>query len=144
MNIVFFVPGIPKTAGSKRAFVNPKTGKPIITDDCKKGADWKADIKSFALKTGVVKQMDGPLLLVLEFFMPRPKYHYGTGKNSGIIKPSMINARPDKKPDLLKMARAVEDALTGIVWKDDAQICDERITKRYGVIPGVKIKVEMI
>jgi len=33
---------------------------------------------------------------------------------------------------VLKLARAVEDALTGVIWADDAQIVDEVIRKRYG------------
>jgi Holliday junction resolvase RusA-like endonuclease len=38
----------------------------------------------------------------------------------------------------------VEDALTGIVWEDDSQIIDERLTKRYGTPAGVLIVVERI
>ena len=36
--ISFWVPGIPKPAGSKRGFVNRKTGGVIITDACKNEA----------------------------------------------------------------------------------------------------------
>lgn len=32
-------------------------------------------------------------------------------------------------PDVLKLARGVEDALTGIVWRDDAQIVNESLSK---------------
>ena len=35
------------------------------------------------------------------------------------------------KPDALKLARSTEDALTGIVWADDAQTAVLEISKRY-------------
>jgi Holliday junction resolvase RusA-like endonuclease len=34
-------------------------------------------------------------------------------------------------PDVDKLARAVLDPLTGIVWKDDSQVVDLQATKRY-------------
>ena len=37
--ITFFVSGKPQTAGSKRVFLNRKTGRPIMTDDNKRGKD---------------------------------------------------------------------------------------------------------
>jgi Holliday junction resolvase RusA-like endonuclease len=44
-------------------------------------------------------------------------------------------------PDTLKLARAVEDALSGIVWVNDSRIVDERIRKRWGDRSAVRIKV---
>ena len=35
-------------------------------------------------------------------------------------------------PDIDKLARCALDALTGIVFRDDAQIVDLHATKRYG------------
>lgn len=45
---------------------------------------------------------------------------------------------------MLKLARAAEDALTGILWRDDAQICDEVIRKRYGEPARVEIEVRTL
>ena len=42
---------------------------------------------------------------------------------------------------MLKLARAVEDALTGIVWRDDAQIVDEQLSKVYGEPARVEVDV---
>jgi len=64
--------------------------------------------------------MDGPLSLLLTFTMPRPK-----------SAPKRVT-RPFRKPDLSKLIRAVEDALTDAgVWHDDAQIVTVTATKRY-------------
>jgi hypothetical protein len=42
----------------------------------------------------------------------------------------------------LKLARAAEDALTGVLWLDDSQIVDERISKAYGDDVGLSPRAE--
>jgi crossover junction endodeoxyribonuclease RusA len=70
--------------------------------------------------------------------MPRPRSHYRTGKLSHELRADAPVLHTGK-PDAIKMARAVEDALTGILWNDDAQICAETIEKIYGSKPGCKL-----
>jgi hypothetical protein len=41
---------------------------------------------------------------------------------------------PTPKPDLTKMVRAAEDAMAGIVWKDDSQVCGQITTKDYAAV----------
>jgi Holliday junction resolvase RusA-like endonuclease len=48
---------------------------------------------------------------------------------------------PLKPPDVLKTARAIEDALTGALWTDDAQIVSEYLAKRYGPASRVVVVV---
>ena len=44
-----------------------------------------------------------------------------------------------------KLIRAVEDALTGIVWRDDAQVAVQKVAKVYGDEPqGAVITIEEI
>lgn len=50
-----------------------------------------------------------------------------------------------RRADLTNLAKAIEDALNGIVWKDDSQIvrCDLRIV--YGVRdPGVSLLIRKV
>lgn len=42
----------------------------------------------------------------------------------------MPSIRHIKKPDRDNLDKAVLDALTGIFWIDDCQVCDGRIRKR--------------
>ena len=49
-------------------------------------------------------------------------------------------AKPAKKPDWDNIAK-LTDALNGIVFKDDAQIIDGQIIKRYSTEPGLSIEV---
>ncbi len=146
--INFTVYGHPQTAGSKRAFiVRTKTGKQraIVTDDNAKGKDWKGDVKqaAAAFVQGGQALLQGPLRLSLVFWLPRPTGHYGSGKNAAVLKPSSP-PKPKSKPDVLKLARCVEDALTGVLWVDDAQITSEQLAKRYcefGQQPGCQVIV---
>lgn len=46
-----------------------------------------------------------------------------------------------KKPDLDKLVRAVQDALTGIIYKDDGQVCRLTANKNYAAHEGVRIFV---
>lgn len=134
--IQFFVAGHCKTSGSKRAFVPKGWERPIIIDDCAKSKDWKADVKFFAAKAFQGEPLTGPLSLTLVFTMPRPKSH----SNSKGLKPNAPWWHVSR-PDVLKCARAVEDALTGIIWRDDSQICSEHLIKRYGERIGCDVTI---
>jgi Holliday junction resolvase RusA-like endonuclease len=129
--ISFFVPGIPRPGGSKRAFVNKKTGRAMIVEDCKKNPEWRSDCKSFALQAYSGPPLTGALFLKVFFFLPRPKSHFGTGQKTNDIKASSP-LYPTVKPDCTKLIRALEDALTGVIWRDDSQIVTQIIQKRYG------------
>jgi Holliday junction resolvase RusA-like endonuclease len=65
------------------------------------------------------------------FVLPRPKGHHGTGRNAGVPKASAPQW-PTVKPDTTKLLRAVEDACTSILWRDDAQIVIQTACKVYG------------
>ena len=46
------------------------------------------------------------------------------------------------RPDLDKLARALLDALTGIVYRDDSQVCSLSCSKCYAEQPGVDVRIE--
>ena len=77
------------------------------------------------------------------FHRRRPKGHFGSGRNAGVVKAS-APAHPTSRPDVLKLARAAEDALTGIVWHDDAAIVDERLRKVWGDREGCTVTVRLL
>jgi Holliday junction resolvase RusA-like endonuclease len=138
----FFVPGIPKPGGSKRAFVIPGTNRAIITDANPKAKDWKNSVSQVATDHGVTP-LSGPLELSIDFIFPRPKGHYGTGKNEDVVKASAPKHHT-VKPDATKLTRSTEDALTGIAWRDDAQVAVQAISKWYaesGETPGARITI---
>jgi Holliday junction resolvase RusA-like endonuclease len=140
--ILITVVGKAQPAGSKRAV--PAGGKPgarpFVVDANPKAKAWKDQVGLQAAMQYVGPLLEGALAVEMIFYEPRPKAHFGTGRNSGIVKDS-APAYPAKKPDLLKLARAVEDGLTGVVWRDDSQTVDLGLGKRYGNTACVQIKI---
>lgn len=65
------------------------------------------------------------VVMQLDFVLPRPK---STPKNQ--LHPSAA-----KRPDLDKLARAILDSLTGVIYEDDCQVVDMQVTKVVG-LPG--------
>jgi Holliday junction resolvase RusA-like endonuclease len=143
--IAFRVYGIPKPGGSKKGFVvkNKYTGKPraVIVDDCKKNKEWRESVMEAARTVKPPMPLFGPLMVVCVFYLPRIKAHYRTGKQAQFLK-SDAPLFHTTKPDATKLWRSTEDALTGIIWRDDAQIAHQVIVKRYtSDNPGAEIKI---
>ena len=125
--VSFTVYGEARPAGSKTAGVS-KTGRVFVRVASRGVKSWQGEVRRAAAEAmGGDPLMDGPLAVVFVFVQPRPKSHYG---KRGILPSAPVF--PIVRPDLLKLARAVEDALTGIVYRDDAQIVSEGLGKRYG------------
>lgn len=136
----FFAPGIPAPGGSKRAFTPRGMRFPVIVDDCDRNKPWRGVVALAAREKYRGEPMAGPLSVVVTFLMPRPKGHTGKKGPSSSWVPY-----PTTRPDATKLWRAAEDALTGILWNDDAQIVHQVIRKEYAIEScGVRISVEVI
>jgi Holliday junction resolvase RusA-like endonuclease len=135
--ISFFAPGIPAPGGSKRAFFRPGMKHAVIVDACKRNKDWRAVVALAAREAYRGQPLASPLRICATFFMPRPKGHYGA---KGLK--ASAPRHHTKKPDATKLLRSTEDALTGILWADDAQIAVQIVEKRYADGPcGVSLSV---
>jgi crossover junction endodeoxyribonuclease RusA len=121
--ISFDVHGIPAPQGSK----NPWGGEAN-----KNTRPWRAAVTAEAAAAMNGREpLSGPVQMKVEFSFPRPKSHYGTGRNADAVKqgaPFYVT----RAPDVDKLARAVADALTGIVYRDDSQISHLNVWKVYG------------
>jgi Holliday junction resolvase RusA-like endonuclease len=133
-----WVPGKPAPGGSKRAFVNKHTGRVAVVDDAKNNSSWRATVRDFAAREwGDRDLIQGPIRAEVIFREMRAASHYGA---RGRIKPS-APPLPQKKPDATKLWRAAEDALTGVLWRDDVQVADQRVRKVYGPKPGMLVRL---
>lgn len=136
--IAFDVHGKPQPAGSKRVVTNQKTGRAFVIDANSNSRDWKnqvSDSASLAYKGALIT---GPISLTVVFSMPRPKSHFTSkGKPS-----SQWRSSPTVKPDATKLLRGVEDAITGIIWRDDSQIVCQHVYKRYDESFVTSISIE--
>lgn len=144
MNLEFFVPGLPITQGSKRAFVNKYTGKAMLVEDAERLKPWRWSVGVTAAQAMAKRPfIQGPVRIRLQFLFPRPKSHYGTGRNHATLK-ATAQPLPTGKPDLDKLQRAVFDALTHVVWVDDSLVTEVFAIKRYNPEPGVLVAIEEV
>lgn len=140
--IRFRVLGVPAPGGSKRVFRHPRTGKALVTDDSgKRGREWRRDVQIAAQTVYSGPLLDEPLALTAHFMMPRPKGHLS---RRGDLLPS-APPYPAVRPDTTKILRALEDALTGVLWRNDALVVRQSVAKIYAEIgspPGVVVLVQ--
>lgn len=114
--------GIPAPQGSKK-FVGIHNGHGIMAEDCSRTRPWREAIKWACLQAGK-PHTAGPVVMEMIFTMPKPK-----------SAPKKRKTWPATKPDVSKLARATEDALTQIgFYEDDARIVGYQ--RLYKVYPG--------
>lgn len=157
--VSFEVRGDPKPAGSKNAiplgkrnaageFVpfRAKDGRPLINvrdSSGVPGENWRADIRAACVSAldEAHDLADGPLAVRVTFYGARPKGHCGTGRNAGVLKPSAARFPHESKlADGTKLARALEDALNLLCWKDDRRVVDLWWSRRFGT-PGAEVDI---
>lgn len=129
--IEFVVPGNPIAKGRPR-FVRAtgRTFTPAKTMNYEGIVAGKA-----AQAMGAREPFEGPLRVTIRATFLVPQSWSQKRKNAAVWKTS--------KPDADNLAKIV-DALNAIVWRDDAQVCDLTVQKRYGAIAGLTVSVETL
>lgn len=130
MELRIAVFGTPGPQGSKRLGNHGQ-----MIESSKKVGPWRAAVLAAAL--GELRccgepdcralrhpfPLVGPLAVRMVFTLRKPT-----------SAPKRRRTWPTKYPDVSKLARATEDSLTGVAWKDDAQVVEyDRLAK---VFPG--------
>lgn len=130
-----FIPGIPIVKQRPRFSKNGHAYDP------------NAPQKEASLQKAKITGAEQIFLCALEvhfrFAFPRPKSHYGTGKNANILKASAPIYCTNEK-DIDNLEKFYADAFNCILWRDDAQIVKTQALKRWtGVdeVPHVLITV---
>ena len=117
--------GLPAPQGSKR-----HVGEGRMVESSKRVKPWRRQVAAAYVDHDFGDMLIGPVTLTVDFYLPRPKSHYGTGRNAGILKDS-APAEHLTMPDLDKLVRALGDALTRLAWRDDSQIVAWHAYKHY-------------
>lgn len=127
--------GRPAPQGSKR-----HVGRGIMVESSKYVRPWRQCVQAAAVEVrNGSAPLDGPLLVRMVFTVPKPK-----------SAPKTRTTWPDRMPDLSKLCRATEDALTDAgVWADDARVVGYgRLAKVYPgedpealEAPGVRVEI---
>jgi Holliday junction resolvase RusA-like endonuclease len=140
-SIVIVVYGSPGPQGSKKFVGVNKYGRGIMVESSKKVKPWREDVKAAAeaARKGALP-IDGPIIVRMVFTLAKPA-----------SAPKRRRVWAMRKPDLSKLARSTEDALTdsGLI-ADDARIVEyERLAKVFPNedaesldAPGVRIEIK--
>ena len=126
--------------GNPKALKRHRTGKFGNYDPSKQD---KEDFLWLAHNSRPERPIEGPIKLTLKFCFKRPKNHYGTGKNSRVLKttsPIWHTGRPDTD----NLVKFVADSLNGVYWLDDSQICVLDCIKVYDEHPRTEVLVSTI
>jgi Holliday junction resolvase RusA-like endonuclease len=138
--IAFTVPGDPVGKARPRfarigAFVRTYTPKTTASyENLVKVMFCQASGPAYAPTTG-------PVVLTVRAIFSRPASHYGTGRNAGQLK----NSSPlyyTHKPDVDNVAKTVLDALNGLAYQDDRQVCRVGVTKEWGQAGEMRVELE--
>lgn len=100
--------------------------KKVITLHCKQ--QYKGDLIT-----------DQPIGVITRFYITPPKYVSKVKKNSQAISDEII--RVAKKPDIDNFVKAIFDAMSGVVFKDDGVIAYQLAEKFYSNNPRTEIEI---
>lgn len=130
-----FINGKPIAQGSKRPIRTRSAGGyagglRVMDVNAKTLAPWRRRISETVIDEHEGDLIETPVLVVAEFRFLRPRSHYRTGKNAHLLRENAPR-RHFTKPDGDKLARALGDALTATLLKDDSQISLWIIQKTY-------------
>jgi Holliday junction resolvase RusA-like endonuclease len=105
-------------------------GKFTRTYDPKESRDYKDTVAAQIVAQGPQFIKEGAIDVSMVFYLPRPKT---------LPKKIIMHV---KKPDIDNLMKGIFDAMKGIVWADDSQVCRIDAAKQYALEePGVGITV---
>jgi Holliday junction resolvase RusA-like endonuclease len=133
--VIFTVDGNPVAKGRPRF---AKRGKFVQTYTPQKTKDYESLVMDSASEAmGASEPLETPVKIFIHIRMPIPASYSKRMRQDCLDQ--LI--RPVKKPDWDNVAKAITDALNGIVYVDDCQIVDAHVTKRYSDVAGVDVIV---
>lgn len=116
-----------------------KRGNFVQTYTPEKTRTYESLIKKAGIEAmGSSEPLETPVSLYLYIRLPIPK-SYSKKRIEACL--SGLE-QPIKKPDSSNILKSVEDALNGVVYKDDCQIINHHITKVYANQAGVNICIK--
>ncbi|MDR1364882.1 MAG: RusA family crossover junction endodeoxyribonuclease [Oscillospiraceae bacterium] len=136
MKIKFTINGEP--FGKERPRFNVK-GFKVFTYTPTKTSNYEKTIrKEFREKVGVNFKEKIPLGVKITAYYAIPKHtpkDWIRKMNAGLLLPT-------KKPDLDNIVKVIFDALNGVCYYDDVQVCKLNIEKFYSENPRVEVEIE--
>lgn len=129
-SVTLHVRGTPAGQGSKR-LVRSRRGKTIMLEDSHRTKPWRAVVRAAAVDADlrmIAAEVDVEVSIVIVW--ARPASHY---RRDGSLRDG-LPARP-RRLDVDKAARAILDALKGVAYADDRQVCPLHVDRRWADMP---------
>jgi Holliday junction resolvase RusA-like endonuclease len=118
--------GVPQGKGRARAFL--RAGH-ISHYTPEKTRTYEGIIRTAAMQEmGTREAFDCPVEFVMRAVFPVPASWSSKKRQAALVG----EIKPGKKPDLDNIAKAWNDALNGVAYRDDSLICRMTLEKRYG------------
>lgn len=125
--IEFMIPGKPRGKGRPRF---SRTGHAYTDEDTR---EYEKLVKMMCPKEEIFTQ---PVSVTVTAVMPVPK------KTPEAHREQLLYGPYPHKPDCDNVAKIILDALNGVLWQDDAIVCQLKVLKVYGKEPCVWVRVE--
>lgn len=135
--IYFIVAGPPVAQGSMKAYPRRGGRGVVVTHNSPKLKPWRTEVAwaaKEAMKSFKASLIERPTAVRVEaqFYFVRPK----SVKNNRQVKSTA--------PDCDKLARSLLDSLSGICFRDDAQVASLVVSKWFGLQDWMSVRVTEI
>ena len=137
-NIAFSVPGEPQ--GKGRAKIVKIGGFSRMATPAKTIA-YEGLVATIAAQAMAgAAPFEGPVAVECDLLFSVPRSASKRARERALARA----AYPTKKPDADNVLKAICDGMNQVVFRDDVQVVDVRMTKRFAATPGVLVRVACV
>lgn len=137
--IKFTVYGEPVAQGRPRGSI--RNGKVHMRDPAK-SKYFKQYVALVASQHRPEKVITGPVSMDVKVYRPMPKSVSNSSKKKEKAEKGLL--RPTTKPDVDNYVKGVKDALNHLIYKDDSQVVDLKVSKFYSEEPRVEVMIREV
>lgn len=141
--VEFTVPGAPVPKGRARSrIVKTRDGRQFVSHYTPDETTQYENLIRMCAKDAMHDRypLDGALSVEIIVVIPIPASWSGRKQRDA----AAGRVAATKKPDGDNYAKAVADGCNGVAWIDDAQVVDWVVRKRYGAMPRVEVRAELL
>jgi Holliday junction resolvase RusA-like endonuclease len=137
--ISFSIPGVAVGKGRPRistrgGFARAYTPAPTVVYEAQVAAAGKQ-----AMADAGLELLETPLNVRIDVFVQIPK-SFSKKKREQALTAEIFPGRPD----IDNVAKAILDALNGVAYKDDDQVVNLSVSKRYAIDPFVSVRISEV
>jgi len=104
-----------------------------------KTRDYEDQIREAAIRAmGASEPLENPVIAYLYITVPIPASYPKKRRQACLLN----EERPMKKPDIDNIVKAFLDAMNGVIYADDSQVCSLQATKVYGTVGMVNVLIK--